>query len=99
MPFLLDEFDPCKLKWMPMVAFIARRLISSIPVLLGILIVTFVLVHLIPGDPCRAMLGERATQPICDAYKVRMGLDQPITTQFVIYVGQIFRGDLGTSLR
>ncbi len=82
-----------------MVAFIVRRIIVSIPVLIGIIAVTFMLVHLIPGDPCRAMLGERATKAICDDYKVRMGLDQPIATQFVVYVGQIFRGDLGTSLR
>ena len=81
-----------------MLAFIVRRLVSSIPVLLGILVVTFVLVHLIPGDPCRAMLGERATAAICDAYKVRMGLDQPITSQFGIYVGQILQGDLGRSI-
>ncbi len=82
-----------------MLAFIARRLITSIPVLLGIIAVTFILVHLIPGDPCRAMLGERATKEICDAYKARMGLDQPILSQFTIYVGNLLHGDLGTSLR
>jgi peptide/nickel transport system permease protein len=82
-----------------MIAFIARRIVVSIPVLIGIMAVTFLLAHLIPGDPCRAMLGERATKPICDAYKARMGLDQPLATQFVVYAGQIVRGDLGTSLR
>ncbi len=82
-----------------MLAFITRRLITSIPVLLGIIAVTFILVHLIPGDPCRAMLGERATTEICDAYKARMGLDQPILSQFGIYVGNLLHGDLGTSLR
>lgn len=82
-----------------MVAFIVRRIVVSIPVLLGILAVTFLLAHLIPGDPCRAMLGERATDEICDAYKARMGLDQPLGNQFVIYAGNILRGDLGTSMR
>ncbi|MEP7291511.1 MAG: ABC transporter permease [Chloroflexota bacterium] len=82
-----------------MIAFILRRLISSIPVLFGILAVTFLLVHLIPGDPCRAMLGERATDAVCNAYNQRMGLNQPIPTQFAIYAGNILRGDLGTSLR
>src|SRR5262249_39562463 len=82
-----------------MVAFIARRLIVSVPVLIGIVALTFFLVHLIPGDPCRAMLGERATEAICNDYKARMGLDQPIGTQFLIYLGNIARGDLGTSLR
>jgi peptide/nickel transport system permease protein len=82
-----------------MLAFITRRLIVSIPVLIGIMAVTFLLGHLIPGDPCRAMLGERATDEICDAFTTRMGLDQPLTTQFVIYIGNILRGDFGTSLR
>ncbi|MBI1257615.1 MAG: ABC transporter permease subunit [Chloroflexi bacterium] len=82
-----------------MLAFIVRRIVVSIPVLLGILAVTFLLAHLIPGDPCRAMLGERATAELCNAYKARMGLDQPITTQFMVYAGHVFQGDLGTSLR
>src|SRR4051812_39902269 len=82
-----------------MVAFIARRLIVSIPVLLGIVAVTFLLAHSIPGDPCRAMLGERASEAVCNAYKVRMGLDEPLGTQFLIYLGNLLQGDLGTSLR
>lgn len=82
-----------------MVAFIVRRIVVSIPVLLGILAVTFLLAHLIPGDPCRAMLGERATDAICNDYKVRMGLDLPLGNQFLIYAGNVLRGDLGTSLR
>ncbi|MCC6804026.1 MAG: ABC transporter permease [Anaerolineae bacterium] len=82
-----------------MLAFIARRLIVSIPVLIGILAVTFLLGRMIPGDPCRAMLGERATDELCDAYIKRMGLDQPIATQFVVYMGNVLRGDFGTSLR
>ncbi len=82
-----------------MASFIARRLIVSIPVLIGILAVTFFLAHLIPGDPCRAMLGERATDAVCDAYMARMGLDQPCHNQFVIYIGKVLHGDFGTSLR
>ncbi len=81
-----------------MVAFIARRLVVSIPVLVGILAVTFFLARLIPADPCVAMLGEHATPEVCNAYKHRMGLDQPIVNQFVIYAGTILQGDLGTSL-
>ncbi|NWF70126.1 MAG: ABC transporter permease [Chloroflexi bacterium] len=82
-----------------MVKFIVRRLIFSIPVLIGILLVTFVLARAIPGDPCRAILGERATAENCDAFSRRNGLDQPILTQFVIYVTRIFQGDLGESFR
>jgi peptide/nickel transport system permease protein len=82
-----------------MVAFLARRLITSIPVLLGILAVTFLLGHLIPGDPCRAVLGERATEATCSAFIARNGLDKPLPEQFLIYVGNVVRGDFGTSLR
>jgi peptide/nickel transport system permease protein len=82
-----------------MVTYITRRVISSIPVLLGILFVTFALGRLIPGDPCRAILGEKATDAVCDEFIHRHGLDKPILVQFGIYVGEIVRGDLGTSLR
>lgn len=72
---------------------------SSIPVLFGILAVTFIIARAIPGDPCRAMLGEKASQAVCDEFIHRHGLDKPILTQFAIYVGEIVRGDFGVSLR
>jgi peptide/nickel transport system permease protein len=74
-------------------------LLSSIPVLLGILLVVFALARLIPGDPCIAALGERATDEICDAYNQRYGLNEPIVTQFGIYIGDVATGDLGQSFR
>ena len=79
--------------------FLIRRLISVIPVLFGILLITFVLNRSIPGDPCRAVLGERATDAICDAYMERYGLNEPIPIQFVYYIRNVLQGDLGTSLR
>jgi peptide/nickel transport system permease protein len=82
-----------------MFTYILRRILSSIPVLFGILAVTFILARAIPGDPCRAMLGEKATQAVCDQFIHRHGLDKPILTQFSIYVGEIARGDFGESLR
>lgn len=82
-----------------MLAFILRRLLYSIPVLLGILAVTFLLARLIPGEPCTAIYGERATPELCAAFNVRNGLDQPVPAQFVIYVGNVLRGDLGDSIR
>lgn len=81
-----------------MTKFLVRRLALSIPVLLGILVVTFTLGRLIPGDPCLAQLGERATDEICDAFDKRYGLDQPIPVQFGYYIANVFRGDLGLSL-
>src|SRR5690606_1709343 len=82
-----------------MSTFILRRIISTIPVLFGILLVTFSLNRAIPGDPCRAMLGERATQAVCDAYIARYGLDQPIPVQFGLYLRNVLQGDLGQSAR
>jgi len=82
-----------------MTGYILRRLFLAIPVLLGIVLVVFTLVRMIPGDPCRAALGERATDEICDAYIKRRGLDQPIPVQFVRYMGELVRGELGDSFR
>jgi len=79
--------------------FVFRRVLSAVPVLIGILIIAFAMVRLIPGDPCRAVLGERATDEICEAYFERQGLNQSLPVQFGIYVANIARGDLGTSLR
>ena len=76
-----------------------RKMVLAVPVLLGILFVTFSLARLIPGDPCRAILGEKATDQVCDAFMERFGLNKPIPVQFGIYLRDVFRGDLGDSLR
>ncbi len=82
-----------------MVTFILRRLVLSIPVLIGILAVTFGLARAVPGDPCRAMLGEKANQQVCAAFIERVGLNKPLPEQFVIYVNNFLHGDLGDSIR
>jgi len=79
--------------------FIVRRLLITIPVLLGIVFVVLVLARLVPGDPCRAVLGERATDELCDDFIHRYGLDQPIPVQFVSYLQQLASGDLGESIK
>ena len=79
--------------------YISRRLLLAVPVLLGILFATFALARMIPGDPCRAILGEKATDQICDAFMARYGLDKPIPVQFVYYLGNVLQGDLGESVR
>lgn len=79
--------------------FIFRRILLAVPVLFGILVIAFAMVRLIPGDPCRAVLGERATDEICDAYFERNGLNESIPVQFGIYITRVLQGDLGTSLR
>ncbi len=82
-----------------MTTYILRRILLSIPVLFGILFATFTLGRLIPGDPCRAMLGEKATDAVCDEFNTRHGLDKPILVQFGYYVNEIAHGDFGRSFR
>jgi peptide/nickel transport system permease protein len=82
-----------------MTTYILRRLLLSIPVLIGILFATFALGRLIPGDPCRAMLGEKATDAVCNEFIKRHGLDKPIPVQFGVYVSEIAHGDFGRSFR
>lgn len=82
-----------------MYRYITQRLLLAVPVLLGILLATFALARWIPGDPCRAALGEHATDAICNDYIHRHGLDLPIPVQFGIYIKEVFQGDLGDSIR
>lgn len=82
-----------------MAQFVLRRVLVSLPVLFGIVFLVFALARLLPGDPCIAALGERATEAICNAFNARYGLNEPIPVQFVAYLGQILTGDLGNSIR
>lgn len=82
-----------------MIQYTLRRVFTSIPVLFGILLVTFALARVIPGDPCRAILGEKATEEVCSRFIREKGLDKPILTQFGIYMVEISRGEFGQSLR
>lgn len=82
-----------------LIQYILRRIIASFPVLFGILLVTFTLARVIPGDPCRAILGEKATEEVCARFIREKGLDQPILVQFGIYLGEIGRGEFGESFR
>jgi ABC-type dipeptide/oligopeptide/nickel transport system permease component len=79
--------------------FVVRRLALTIPVLLGVATLVFALIHLIPGDPAQAMLGEAAPQSDVDALRRQLGLDRPLVEQYVEYLAGLVQGDLGTSLR
>jgi peptide/nickel transport system permease protein len=79
--------------------YLLRRLLLAVPVLIGIVFLTFVLVRAIPGDPCRAMLGEKATAQGCEAFKVRYGLNDNVVVQFGRYAGNLLQGDLGNSIK
>ena len=78
--------------------YAVRRSLTVIPVLLGVSILVFGFIHLIPGDPASAMLGERATPEKVAEVKRRLGLDRPIPEQYLLYLGKIVRGDLGVSI-
>lgn len=82
-----------------MVRYLARRLALTIPVLLGVATLVFALIHLIPGDPAQAMLGEEASEEDVQALRERLGLDQPLLQQYGGFLRGVVRGDLGRSLR
>ena len=82
-----------------MFRFLARRLLLTIPVLLGVATLVFSLIHLIPGDPAQAMLGETASPQEIAELRQRLGLDRPLAEQYTSFLGGLVRGDLGMSLR
>ncbi len=82
-----------------MTRYIIRRLLLLIPVLIGISIVTFAMLRLIPGDPALVMLGEHATDASIAEMKERLGLDQPIHVQYLRYIESVLRLDLGDSIK
>jgi peptide/nickel transport system permease protein len=79
--------------------FIVRRLLFSIPVLIGIVVAVFLLARILPGDVCRATLGERATDEVCEQFREENGLNDSFVTQFRIYAQGLLTGDLGESLQ
>lgn len=78
--------------------YILRRLIALIPVLIGVSIVVFALIRMIPGDPVVTMLGERARAEDIERVRHELGFDRPIYIQYFEWMGEILRGDLGTSI-
>ena len=77
--------------------YVARRLLGAIPVLLGVSIVVFLCMQLIPGDIAKALLGPLATQETVAEFRHYLGLDQPIPVQYVNWLGRALQGDLGRS--
>jgi len=82
-----------------MLAFLLRRIVLIVPTFIGVTLLAFALIHLIPGDPVENISGERGMDP---ARRERLlhefGLDKPLPVQYIEYVGQVLRGNLGTSL-
>jgi len=82
-----------------MLAYTLRRLALTLPVLLGVATLVFALIHLVPGDPAEAMLGESAPAADLAELRTRLGLDKPLLVQYEAYVLGLVRGNLGTSFR
>ena len=77
--------------------FIVRRLLQAVPTVLGVTLLVFLLLHLVPGDPARALLGPRATPELIAKLHHEWGLDQPLYTQFWLFLVRLVHGDLGES--
>lgn len=75
-----------------------KRFFNLFNVIFGVLILTFLLIHLVPGDPVEVMLGESASSADRETLRAELGLNQPIITQFGIYISKLVRGDFGVSI-
>ncbi|HYB96663.1 MAG TPA: nickel ABC transporter permease [Vicinamibacterales bacterium] len=82
-----------------MLGYFLRRVLLAIPVLLGVATLVFSLIHLVPGDPAQAMLGEGAAPNDVDQLRRSLGLDRPLLEQYGEFLGNAISGDLGTSFR
>jgi len=81
------------MKW-----YIIKRILLLIPVLLGVSILSFSLIHLAPGDPARTIAGEHASPEILQVIQEKYGLDKPLVTQYWVWLRQVLKGDLGRSI-
>jgi peptide/nickel transport system permease protein len=82
-----------------MYKYAIRRVLAAVPVLFGVLVMAFVLGRIIPGDPCKAILGEKASVEVCEKFNRDKGLDKPIPVQFAVYIQDLAKGDFGNSIR
>lgn len=83
---------------MDRLSYVGRRLLQMVPVALGVTILVFFMVHLIPGDPARTMLGARATDQAVAQLRHQWGLDRPLMEQYWLFMKRLAQGDLGDSL-
>lgn len=81
-----------------MLRYVGGRILQLLPVLLGITVASFLLLHLVPGDPARTLLGVRATPHEVAVLRREWGLDKSLPVQYVDYLGRVLRGNLGTSI-
>ena len=82
-----------------MAAYVARRLLMAIPVMIGVTLVVFLMMRLAPGDVAILMVGPRYTPEALAEARERLGLDQPLAVQYFIWLWHAAQGDLGRSIR
>ena len=82
-----------------MLSYVARRILVSIPTLVGAATVVFLMVRLLPGDPARVIAGVTATDEDVTRVRHQLGLDQPVPIQYVDFMARLLHGDLGNSAR
>src|ERR671937_145731 len=82
-----------------MFRLVLRRLLATVPVLVLVTLGVFLLIHVTPGDPVEAMMGESQDAAAKEALRHELGLDQPLPIQYVAWVGRLVQGDLGRSVR
>lgn len=81
-----------------MLRYIVRRVLAAVPVLLGLSVVLFAFVHLLPGDPCSAILGQHRTAEACARLRENLGLNEPLYIQYLHYLIGLLQGDFGASV-
>ncbi len=81
-----------------MLRYIVQRLALSVPVFLSVVTIVFLVVRVLPGDPAQAVLGDYASKEAVDALRTKLGLDAPLPLQYVRFVGDLLRADLGVSM-
>src|SRR6202040_1071591 len=81
-----------------MLMMFVKRMLIAVPSLIGVIIVTFLLTRALPGDPAAYFAGPAATKEAIEQIRIKLGLDKPLYLQFIRYVADLGRGDLGNSL-
>ena len=81
-----------------MLAYIVRRIFSIIPTLLGVSIIVFLMIHLMPGDPAEMLMGERVSEQALEDIREHLGLNKPLHVQYGLFIKQLLKGDLGETI-
>jgi ABC-type dipeptide/oligopeptide/nickel transport system permease component len=82
-----------------MISYMIRRLLQLVPIVIGVTIIVFLIMHLAPGDPAKIMLGVRATPESLAALREKLGLDKPLHIQYITWLSKVIRGDFGRSIQ